>query len=361
LAAKLATATSLPFGLISRRITLVAIAAALGLTGCSRYVSRHLAEADAHFQKREYGEAASEYITALRFDSDNLHGLQQLGLTYYNLGELREAFVYLSRAKALDSNSVAVRLKLGNIYLIDGRPDQAQEEASAALAIDPNNREALKLEGSANIRKREPGKAVAVFERMVAADSADADGHYLLGIALLSTGNRAAATRELQRSLALSPKQVDAAMQLVQLYIASNRADSALALTNRTIAVASNSARLQNLLGAVHAVRNETAAAEQAFVAAIALDSSQVDARVALADLLGRSKRKDAALATLDTALRINPKNVPALLVRGEVYERAAEMENALESYELAAALAPTDRSVLDRRDRARKALKAAR
>ena len=324
-------------------------------------MSRHLAEADGHFQKREYRVAVREYFKALRFDPDNLHGLQQLGLAYYNLGELREAYLYLGQAKALDSNNVVVRLKLGNIYLIDGRPDQAQMEASAALAIEPRNREALKLGGAADMRKSEPGKAVAAFKQMVAADSADAEAHYLLGLALLSAGNRAAAPGELRRALALAPGQVDATVQLVQLYIAGNHSDSALALANRTIATAGNSARLQNLLGAVYAVRHEPEAAEHAFLTAIALDSGQVDARIALADLLSRSKRTDAALATLDTALRIDPKNVTALLVRGQVYERASEMGNALASYELAAHLAPNDRSIVDRRDRARNALQAAR
>jgi cytochrome c-type biogenesis protein CcmH/NrfG len=82
----------------------------------------------------------------LRFDGANAHAFQQIGFSYYQLGELGQAFPFLLRAKVLDPNNLVARLKLGTIYLLGQKLEETREEATfVVLGREPKNFEALLL------------------------------------------------------------------------------------------------------------------------------------------------------------------------------------------------------------------------
>ena len=68
----------------------------------------------------------------LRLDPANARATRQLGLLHNQLGELAQAFRFLLKAQELtpdDSGSA----KLGGIYFVAGKPDEAREEAASVL------------------------------------------------------------------------------------------------------------------------------------------------------------------------------------------------------------------------------------
>ncbi len=107
--------------------------------------ARHLERADKYFSEGKYREAIIEYKNVIQLDGHNLHGLQQLGLAYYALGEMNQAFPYLVKVKDLDPANLAVRIKLGTLYLLGGKSAEAKEEAEFILEKEHKHFEALLL------------------------------------------------------------------------------------------------------------------------------------------------------------------------------------------------------------------------
>src|SRR5262245_34194578 len=84
---------------------LVLVVGLVVAAGCSRSPeakkARHLERGDKFFSQQLYREAILEYRNVLQFDGNNAHAFQQIGLSYYTLGELGQAFPFLLRAKDL--------------------------------------------------------------------------------------------------------------------------------------------------------------------------------------------------------------------------------------------------------------------
>src|SRR5882724_10521257 len=109
----------------------------LVVAGCSRspeaQKARHLERGDKYAAREQDKEAILEYRNVLRLDPANARAMRQLGLLHYHLGELGYAYRYLLKAQELTPNDLDVRLKLGAIYLLGGKIEEARQEAKFVL------------------------------------------------------------------------------------------------------------------------------------------------------------------------------------------------------------------------------------
>ena len=109
----------------------IALAALLLLApGCARspeaQKARHLERADRHARIERFREAVLEYRNDLRLEPDRARALRHLGFAHFQLGEMGQAFRVLLRAQAFEPDHPEVRIKLGTIYLVGGRPHDAR-------------------------------------------------------------------------------------------------------------------------------------------------------------------------------------------------------------------------------------------
>jgi len=121
----------------------------LVVAGCSRspeaQKARYLERGDKYAAREQYREAILEYRNVLRLEPANARAMRQLGLLHNQLGEFAQAFRFLLKAQELTPDDGEVRLKLGGIYLLAGKRDEAREEAVSVLTKEPNNLDALAL------------------------------------------------------------------------------------------------------------------------------------------------------------------------------------------------------------------------
>src|SRR5215470_18495848 len=119
------------------------------VAGCSRspeaQKARYLERGDNYAAREQYREAILEYRNVLRLEPANARATRQLGLMHNQLGEFAQAFRFLLNAQELTPDDSEVRLKLGGIYLLGGKRDEAREEAASVLTKEPNNLDALAL------------------------------------------------------------------------------------------------------------------------------------------------------------------------------------------------------------------------
>src|SRR6059036_1968882 len=97
------------------------LAVLVAMAGCSRSPeakkARHLDRGDRYFAREQYQEAIIEYRNVLRIEATYPRAIEQLGLAYFQVGNLSEAFRYLLKSQELDPGNLNLRLKLGTIYL----------------------------------------------------------------------------------------------------------------------------------------------------------------------------------------------------------------------------------------------------
>ncbi len=142
------------------------------MSGCSKSPeakkTQHLERGDQYFAKAQFREAIIEYANVLRIDAKNARAYRQIGLAYYELGELAQALPFLVKLLELDPEDQDAHLKLGSIYLVARQPAKAREQAAVVLGKDPKNFDALGLWAST---ASTPQEVVAAIRRLEGVDS----------------------------------------------------------------------------------------------------------------------------------------------------------------------------------------------
>jgi tetratricopeptide (TPR) repeat protein len=322
----------------SARVGTVCLMIALVLAGCARTPeakkARHLERGNRYFKQEQYREAILEYRNALRIEQKNPVATRQLGLAYYQLGQVGMAFRFLTAAQELEPDHTDVRLKLATIYVLGGRPDDATTQVEEILKREPQNLDALMLAaGSANT----PQEIDATLARLQAVQPAlggTAKLHLAFAGLYLKKQDTASAAREFQEAVAREPKSVEA----------------------------------HAALGNFHVSRREMAEAEREFRTAADLAPLTSPSRVRLADFYILMRRPDEArrvlteitekapdslpawrllaqlnfaegklaetVKALDVVLKKNPSDVDGHLLKGRVHLARSETSSAIQEFQ---------------------------
>src|SRR5713226_8256343 len=154
------------------------------VAGCARSPeakkARYLERGDRYFRQAQHREAIPEYRNVLRIEGTDPHASRQLGLAYYQTGELSQAFRYLLKAQELEPDNLDVRLKLGTIYLLGGRSEEAASEAEVTLRKEPTNLPALTLLAGAAKTPQDVDTALRRLEAVRADVESQAKFHLAL-------------------------------------------------------------------------------------------------------------------------------------------------------------------------------------
>lgn len=158
-----------------------------------------------------------EYRNVLQVDRNNAAAIRQLGFAHYHLGEVSQGFRFLLKAQELETDNLEVRLKLGAIYLLGQRREQAQAEAEFILERDPRSRDGLLLlAGVANTPEQVAG-AIRRLEGVRAESGQQAGLHIALANLYLRKQDLPGAERALE-AVTREPRSVEAYLALGQLY-----------------------------------------------------------------------------------------------------------------------------------------------
>jgi tetratricopeptide (TPR) repeat protein len=200
--------------------------------GCSREAkkARYLERAERHYQAAQYDRAEIDYLNALRLDPGNEAANRRLGTIYFDQGRFPAAFLFLRRARQLDTNNVEVRVKLGLIFLSSRSFKEARGEALSVLADQPGNEDAVLMLADAAVAPQEIEDARQRIEGFHRQAGDRAAFHVALGTLALRQKDFGAAGTAFKRALALEPGSSAVQAALGNLYWAQSdlkRADDA--------------------------------------------------------------------------------------------------------------------------------------
>jgi Flp pilus assembly protein TadD len=134
-------------------------------------------------------------------------GLMRVASDIEAQGQPAAALPIYERAAAT-SNDATAQARLGDAYTRAGKTDQAIKAYRAALAVAPDNPDALLGLGSALVKAGDPDGAVVVLEK-VAPIAKTMSAYNRLGVAQTLTGQFAQAHQSFEAASALAPDDLD--------------------------------------------------------------------------------------------------------------------------------------------------------
>ena len=212
-------------------LVLTLVMSLVAAVGCSRSPeatkARHLERGEKYFVKKDYKDAIIEYRNVLRIEPMNPIAIRRLGLAHYQTGALRDAFPFLSKATELEPSNQDVRVKLGTVYLVANRLDDARTHATAVLEQDANNFDALILLADS---ARQPEDVDAALRRMENARLYFQDRpryHHALGTLYVKKRDMVRAEHAFTEAVARDPRSVEGHTALGRFYMLKQDAGKA--------------------------------------------------------------------------------------------------------------------------------------
>jgi tetratricopeptide (TPR) repeat protein len=123
---------------------------------------------------------------------------QKIGSIHAELVELDEAGAAYKKALEFTPESAGARLGLGDVYLQQGRSEDALNEYNRALATDDKNAAAHYRVADANLKLGRAAEAAAAARKALALDKNHHKAHFVLATALLRMGAEEEGNRELE-------------------------------------------------------------------------------------------------------------------------------------------------------------------
>ena len=155
----------------------------------------------------------------------------------------------VSVAQAPDPRTEAERLAASGAY------EEALKRFQAIAAANPDDVPARLWIGRLHLRMKQPRRAAAVFESIVATDERNVEALSGLGVALVEAGELTEAADILDRAEAIAPDRLDVLAAQGRRHAAAGRGTLALAYYGKALAVDPSNAEIRTLSDALSASR----------------------------------------------------------------------------------------------------------
>lgn len=194
-----------------------------------------------------------------------------------------------------------------------GRLDDAEREARAALAAEPQDATLLVALAAVLLGAGRYGEGLAVADAATAASPQDERVHRLRGLLLSYMGRHHEAVQAGYTAVSLAPEEPYAATGYARVLQRAGRLADALQVAHRLVSLAPNSAGSHFLLADVASDLGDRQTARASYAETLRLDPQHAAARHDLAVLDARSHRPALALAGLVDAGTMDP-SMPQVL-----------------------------------------------
>ena len=270
---------------------------------------------------------------ALDVSRDSAEAQYLLGLAYFQLGNRSGAEKAWSDAAQSQNRSAAPAIALAKLKLESKNADEAIRYAQQAKTIDPGNKEAQLIQGSANLLKKDYGTATTDLESYVHACPDDAVGQQRLGTAYLNMGNFARAESQFEAALKIDPASREALVGIANLCMHQKRPEKAIQRINQQLTRLSGPARggAFTLLAELYFQQKDAVRAEDALKKAIEADLKNPAYRTALAAFYESSGNPGKSAEVMQNLAKEQPGNVSIKKQLAALYTQQKSWEKGIQ------------------------------
>jgi Tfp pilus assembly protein PilF len=263
-------------------------------------------------------------------------------------------------------NDAMLRVRLGEAVAAAGKSQEAIEQLNAALKIDPKHTGALLDLGQIAMMNGRPNEAREYFKKVVELTSEGGLEEvnqrreialYQLGVIALGQKEYAEAIGNFKAALRIRKDASDTYFYLARALDASGEEDGAKEQLKFALAFDPNFAQARFYYGQLLLREGDTVGASEQFQHAVRASPDSKEPKQALA-ALGKSdellvkarglvdKDLSAAYDTIRIACNVDPENFEALKLHAEILVKMDEKDNALTVYKQAQQLEPDNAEV---------------
>lgn len=217
--------------------------------------------------------------------------------------------------------STVVKLAAAAREVARNQLPKASERLRALVQADPRDVDALGLLGWTQVLRGELDAAEASYTRLLAAEPGSGRAHFGLVKVALARGDVAGLRARIAAALAVVPGHVGVMLVQARMTLTADRLPAA-ALTQareilehrRMVASPTEQAEAHSLIGEIALAADRFAEARTHFTQALELDGRLSAAQVGLGTVTYRQGDWAAALSSFETARRMNPDDVDAVI-----------------------------------------------
>ncbi len=240
-------------------------------------------------------------------DSNNIHGLNLLGMVCVNTGRADEAVQFITRALKIKPADAQAHGNLGLAYQRMGNLELAERHFRESIRLDANKPVVWNSLGNVLREKGRAADAVKAYESTLKVNGKYPECWANLSKALVDLGEYERAFQAVSRALQIDPTVPDFHNQIAEVYRKGSKFDLAI----------------------------------RAYKKSLELDPTLYESMLGLATVYRESEDSEAALAMLNRLIELQPGHAKAYTVLGVLREQLGEAEAAADCFKKSIELAP--------------------
>jgi tetratricopeptide (TPR) repeat protein len=286
-------------------------------------------------QGGDFRTAIRDYQEFLKLRPNSFQAKVNLGAAFAHEGQFDAAIALYRSALSQSPGNNGVLLNLALAYYKKGDLSGAQEHFAAINKAEPDNVQVATLLGDTNNRLGNPTEALRVLAPLENKYSENLDFEYVLGSALIASGQKRAGVERIER--VAKGKNSDEAyflagntlLQLNEFARARDDLDIALQLNPKLPGIYS-------LAGTARDNTGDLKGAEAAFRQALKSDRDDFTANLYLGTMLYKRRQLQEARIYLEHALQLNPSSSMARYEFAMLESVSGQYEAALHDLQIA-------------------------
>jgi tetratricopeptide (TPR) repeat protein len=277
--------------------------------------------------------AIETYKAALAIVPDRADALSNLGAAYVRLGQFDDGIKQYEAALKADSANNAIRLNLALAYYKSARPNEAIPQLKRVVASDPESRAGYLLLADCYLQTGQDQEVVSLLkarEKMFTSDLAYA---YLLGTALLHTGDTAEGQKHIDR-IFRAGESAEGHLLMGIAYLEQKDGRSAKTELERAIEINPSLATVHSQYGRALLGLGDQEGAIREFRAELAVNINDFDANVFLGNIKKNDQQFADASSYLERAVTIRPADLTARRLLATLRLQTGKVEEAVAMFE---------------------------
>ena len=246
-----------------------------------------------------------------------------------------------SASKRSEDSIAAIQENLGTGFALhqQGKLDQAQFYYETVLKADPNNFDALHLQGVIAHQRQNHAAAIELLDRAIQHNPRSALAHLNRGNTLKEMGDLQRAVADYEQAIAIHPGYAEAYVNLGIALQECQQSDRALNCYRKAIGLKPDFAEAYFALGNALQEHGQTDTAIVSLQEATRLRPGFVAAYCNLGNLFKETGRFDDAVVVYAEAIRLQPGFAVAHCNLGNVQKEKQQFQSAIASYTRATTL----------------------
>ena len=260
-----------------------------------------------YYQQGNLDAAEKHFRQIVSRDSNNVHGLNLLGMVCVNTGRHEEAAELITRALELKPDDAQAHGNLGLAYQRMGKLESAERHFRQSIDLDPDKPVMWNSLGNVLRDKGQAAEAVKAYESTLRANGNYPECWANLSKALVDLGEYERAFQAVSRALQINPTVADFHNQIAEVYRKGSKFEQAI----------------------------------RAYKKSLELDPKLYESMLGLATVYRESEDAEAALAVLERLIDMEPRHARAYTVLGILKEQLGEPGVAADCFRKSIELAP--------------------